>query len=188
VIAECDQLAANPYDSTRPKDVLGVYTEEIDAPRALEACTRALNDRPDDARLKYQLGRTDEKAKLYDRALDLCRQAGDRGCALALLELGNAYFWGSLGLAEDDAEAVKFFRKAADLGNALAMSDVAIEIAQGKGIKRDYAEVGRWLGKAADPGEIRALREFYEDVRRGEFVDRDEIDVINGVFKKKSSR
>jgi TPR repeat protein len=61
--------------------------------------TEACNDRPDDVRLKYQLGRAieawewelarfKEKEANYARALDLYRQAADAGHAMAAYRIG----------------------------------------------------------------------------------------------------
>jgi hypothetical protein len=47
---ECDQLAADPDDPARPKDVPGVDYYDLKW-SAVDACTRALTEHPDDVRL-----------------------------------------------------------------------------------------------------------------------------------------
>lgn len=42
------------------------------------------------------------------------RAGADKGDAKARYELGRAFFSGALGVAKDEAEAVKWFRKAAE--------------------------------------------------------------------------
>ena len=42
------------------------------------------------------------------------RAGADKGDAEARYELGRAFFSGALGVAKDEAEAVKWFRKAAE--------------------------------------------------------------------------
>ncbi|HKD27414.1 MAG TPA: hypothetical protein VKC66_16135 [Xanthobacteraceae bacterium] len=57
----CDRLAASPYDKARPSGIQGVAFEQVDAPAAIEACRAALEARPDDARLAFQLARALQK-------------------------------------------------------------------------------------------------------------------------------
>ncbi|MDX2145962.1 MAG: caspase family protein, partial [Planctomycetota bacterium] len=57
---------------------------------------------------------------------------------------------------KDYAEAMKWYRKAADAGEALAMNNIGLLYHNGKGVTQDYAEAMRWYRKAADAGEAGA--------------------------------
>jgi TPR repeat protein len=56
------------------------------------------------------------------------------------------------GVQQDYAEAMKWFQKAADQGNAIAEADVGVMYDNGQGVQRDYAEAMKWYRKAADQG------------------------------------
>ena len=52
---------------------------------------------------------------------------------------------------EDDAEAVKWYRKAAEQGNSDAQQMLGIMYERGsKGVPQDYTEAAKWWRKAAD--------------------------------------
>jgi TPR repeat protein len=58
----------------------------------------------------------------------------------------------------DYAEAVKWFQKAANQGNAIGQSSLGVMYQHGKGVPQDYAEAAKWYRKAADsrqrPGTV----------------------------------
>jgi TPR repeat protein len=57
-----------------------------------------------------------------------------------------------LGVPEDDAEAVKWYRKAAEQGNASAQYYLGFMYANGEGVPQDDAEAEKWHRKAAEQG------------------------------------
>ena len=61
-----------------------------------------------------------------------------------------------LGLTNDDAAAVKWYRKAADQGLAKAQHNLGVAYSRGLGIAKDDAEAVKWYSKAADQGLIDA--------------------------------
>lgn len=63
------------------------------------------------------------------------------------LALGNRYF-----NEKNYAEAVKYYRKAAELGNAYAQTTLGWMYDQAKGVRRNYAEAAKWYRKAAEQG------------------------------------
>lgn len=68
----------------------------------------------------------------------------------------------------DQAEAMKWYRKAAEQGNARAQAAVGTIYGQGWGVKRDDTEAAKWLRMAADQGDAEAqltLGLMYEDGR-----------------------
>jgi TPR repeat protein len=65
----------------------------------------------------------------------------------------------------DMREAVKWFRKAADQGDAKAQLNLGACYFRGEGVKQDKAEAVKWYRKAAEQGyelAIKALKELGE--------------------------
>jgi hypothetical protein len=69
----------------------------------------------------------------------------------AQFELGRAYEDGK-GVAQDDEQAVQWFRKSAEQGNAQAQNSLGVMYAQGRGVQGDREEAIRWYRKAAKQG------------------------------------
>jgi len=64
------------------------------------------------------------------------------------------------GVAQDDTEALEWFRKAAEQGDAGAQFNLGMMYAEGEGIEQDNAEAVKWLRKAAEQGDEDALDEL----------------------------
>jgi hypothetical protein len=60
------------------------------------------------------------------------------------------------GVTQDDAEAVRWYRAAADQGFAEAQASLGFMYVNGKGVAQDYAEAMRWFRLAADQGHAYA--------------------------------
>jgi TPR repeat protein len=73
----------------------------------------------------------------------------------AQINLGRIYRWG-LVVTEDRVEAVKWYRKAAEQGNADAQTNLAQMYKEGKGVEKNYEEAVKWYRKAAEQGNVRA--------------------------------
>ena len=71
--------------------------------------------------------------------------------ALAQYSLGVAYANGA-GVPLDATEAVRWFRLAADQGDARAQQNLAVGYANGLGVFSDVTEAVRWFRLAADQG------------------------------------
>jgi TPR repeat protein/uncharacterized caspase-like protein len=152
LVAECDRLAASPYDARRPAGVAGVEEEVIDAGRAVPACRAAIAVSPNDPRLELQLGLALTKAGGADaEVLTLFQKAADAGYTPAVTDLGMMYVRGK-GVSKDAAAAVSWFRKAADAGYAPAMTDLGRMYQRGDGVSKDAAAAMSWFRKAADAG------------------------------------
>lgn len=63
---------------------------------------------------------------------------------------------GSNGSAENAVEALKWFRKAADQGNAYAQDYLGFMYSNGRGTSKNEAEAAKWYGKAAAQGYKKA--------------------------------
>ena len=66
--------------------------------------------------------------------------------------LGLWYDTGDYGLAEDDEEAVLWYRLAAEQGNARGQSALGFMYARGEGLPEDDEEAVRWYRLAAEQG------------------------------------
>ena len=77
--------------------------------------------------------------------------AAKQGEAYAQFNLGIMYEYGD-GVPENDAEAVKWYRKAADQGYADAQYNLGLMYNDGEGVPENDAEAVKWYRKAADQG------------------------------------
>lgn len=73
------------------------------------------------------------------------------GDATAQNDLGCAYSSGQ-GVEQDFAEAIKWWRKAADCDLPGAALNLGIAYLSGQGVPQDYTEAARWNRKAAEQG------------------------------------
>jgi len=81
----------------------------------------------------------------------LCLQLAEQGDANAQLFVGTLYAKGA-GVARDDAEAARWFGKAAAQGQAEAQTRLGLAYASGDGVPHDPAEAVKWYRLAAEQG------------------------------------
>ncbi len=127
---------------------------EVDAQGTLT--TNILFDRQhiDEARFRPVRIRAEEGDAVAQDALTAWTQATE-GDAEAQRNLGNMYRTGR-GVPEDAAEAVRWYRLAADQGYAEAQRNLGNMYRSGEGVPEDAAEAVRWYRLAAEQGEARA--------------------------------
>jgi uncharacterized protein len=77
----------------------------------------------------------------------------EQGDAEAQFNLGRMYYNGE-GVSQDDAEAVKWYRKAADQGHTEAQFNLVEIYSYGEGVQQDFEEAANWYRKAAEQGDI----------------------------------
>ena len=65
-------------------------------------------------------------------------------------------------MAKDPAEAVKWYRKAAEQGHADARYKLGMVLCGGEGTAQDMAEGTYWLCKAAKQGHVQAQKKCRE--------------------------
>jgi TPR repeat protein len=63
------------------------------------------------------------------------------------------------GINKDEAEAVKWFRQAAEKGNRDAQYGLGMAYLRGKGIQKSDSLAYDWLKKSADAGHVEAKKE-----------------------------
>ena len=110
----------------------------------------------------------------YDTAMQGFRVHAEQGNAEAQLNLGVMYA-NSLGVPEDDAEAVRWYRLAADQGLAGAQLNLGLMYAKGEGVLKDEAEAVRWYRLAADQGDAGAQFILGVKYASGEGVLKDSV-------------
>ncbi len=117
-ITDCDRLAANPPDPDRVAP--GVARENIDLPRAIDACRAAVGAHPETARLSYQLGRCLFYAGQTIDALASFTQAAALGYRQAHFILGLIMMRRYDGVPFDINTIEHHWRAAAQLDHAVA--------------------------------------------------------------------
>ena len=110
-------------------------------------------------------------ARIFEETLV---QAKDRDVSTMGL-LGFMYANGE-GVIQDDKEAVKWFRKAVDLGDAMAMYNLGVMYAKGKGVIEDDKEAVKWYRKAAELGNELAMTHLGFMYVTGEGVIEDAVE------------
>jgi TPR repeat protein len=78
--------------------------------------------------------------------------AAEQGNADAQIRLAIMYEDGRGGLAQDYAEAAKWYRMAAEQGNVDAQATLGFKYEHGQGVPQDYILAHMWLSLAAAKG------------------------------------
>ncbi|THD45448.1 MAG: sel1 repeat family protein [Bradyrhizobium sp.] len=71
-------------------------------------------------------------------------------------QLGLMYATGKMGLPQDDLQAAKWWRRAADLGQSIAQANLAYMYSMGRGVPQDLRQARLLDSKAADQGNAHA--------------------------------
>jgi uncharacterized protein len=145
----CDVLGGHPHDPHRVSN--GVRIELVDAPAAIAACRRAVEQFPGVPRFAEELGRSYRSAGDYRQAMIWHRRAADAGYSAAQVSIGKMYRDG-LGVPVDDAEALRWYRLAAAQDDGWAWVSLGIMARDGRGVPQDYGEALRWFERAAAAG------------------------------------
>jgi TPR repeat protein len=140
---KCDDLAASPDDERR----VGKGVDKIALAEAPAACRIASETPPIEPRYQFQYGRILQAAGRHNESFQEYMKAAQKGYPVAMKYVGYAYYSGE-GVARNPAEAVRWYRQAADSGNMAAMSNLGV-VAQAAG---NLTEAVRWYRKAAEGG------------------------------------
>ncbi|HMF25943.1 MAG TPA: tetratricopeptide repeat protein [Pseudolabrys sp.] len=87
----------------------------------------------------------------HSTAFTLFKQLAEESNPKAQNELGTLFHFG-WGIAQNDAEAVKWWRLAAEQGVAAAQDALGFAYYYGEGVSQNYADAAKWLQRAADQG------------------------------------
>ena len=106
------------------------------------------------------------------------RSASCRAVALLVLFLGlTACSPPTRGL-EEDREAVKWYRRVAEQGNASAQHLLGLMYVNGRGVPRDDREAVKWYRRAAEQGNARAQHLLGTMYTTGEGVPKDDREAV----------
>ena len=86
-----------------------------------------------------------------DGVKKLSQQTDEHSSAEEQFNLGVAYDYGN-GVTEDDREAVKWYRLAAEQGYAVAQYNLGLMLYKGRGVTQDEGEAVKWFRLAAEQG------------------------------------
>ena len=124
-------------------------------------------------------GEFEDAVRAYDQgnleaAIIIFEQLAQQGNALAQYNLGWMLDNGE-GVPEDDAEAVRWYRKAAEQGDADAQHNLGWMLDNGEGIPEDDTEAVRWYRKAAEQGLADAQNNLGRMYADGAGVPQDDV-------------
>ena len=105
-------------------------------------------------------------------ALHLPRR--DQGHAVARYTIGSMYANGA-GVAKDEAEAIKWYRRAAENGHAGAQFNLGTIYGEGRGAQKNDVEAIKWYRLAAEQGDASAQLILGLMYRGGEGVPQDYV-------------
>ena len=126
----CETLATHPKDATA--SVAGTSLEELGqhAEEAIASCRRAAELFPEQPRFIALLARAKLAAGEGEEAVQLYRQAAFQGDLRAQVSLGLLYELGIV-VPKDEAEALAYYKKAAESGSPDGMINVAVALYDG---------------------------------------------------------
>ncbi|WP_165837786.1 tetratricopeptide repeat protein [Zavarzinia aquatilis] len=150
--ARCDALAANPEDPAKPRSVLGVLYDGIDAPQAITACTTAIAAKPEEARYHFQIGRAYEKSGDEKKAMLHYKFAAQRGYKIAMRNIGFLYL---RKINKNNNEIKEMMRWSLASGFSDSLTLLAIGIGY-EFVNNDYVNAAKYYLRAAKPGEALA--------------------------------
>jgi TPR repeat protein len=87
------------------------------------------------------------------------------------------------GVPQNDAEAVKWFRKAAAQGHASGQFKLGVKYQEGRGVPQDDAEAVQWYRKAAAQGNARAQNNLGVMYQEGRGVAQDDAGAVQWYYK-----
>jgi TPR repeat protein len=92
----------------------------------------------------------------YATLRQIIQSLADQGDPVAQWRLGRMYYYG-LGVPQDWAEVLRWYRKAAEQGHAAAQYDLGNMYYHGLGVPpENYAEAMKWYREAAKQGHVEA--------------------------------
>ena len=111
-------------------------------------------------------------AQTVDDSIPALTSRAQKGDAVAQFNLGVKYDLGQ-SVPQNHAEAVKWYRLAADQGHASAQYNLGVSYDDGRGVPQNHAEALKWYRLAADQGQAAAqasMDEHPDSVNDGAFA------------------
>jgi TPR repeat protein len=115
--------------------------------------------------------------------LDQAKAAANNGDIEAMNAMGFWYEEGWSGLSKDDTQAVNWYRKAAEQGNAFAQNSLGSMYCDGQGLEKNYAQAVNWYRKAAEQGNDVAQGNLGTMYVTGRGITQDYAQAVNWYLK-----
>ena len=141
---------------------------------ALAFCSAAAEALPDEGAPFFHLATAAQASGRHRRAVPLYEQAAENGVAAALTRLGDYHNFGLRPVREDAAQAVEYYRRAAEAGDPAGTATLAFMYRLGRGVEQSGADYLRLMEEAAATGYPFAQQNLAEAYLNGEGVPRDE--------------
>ena len=103
-----------------------------------------------------------------EEVLAACLRLARGGNSSAQFNVGGFYELGQGGVAQDYAEAARWYRKSADQGYPAAQHRLWILYVEGLGVPQNNGDAAKWFRSAADQGYPAAVTDDREDCGRSE--------------------
>jgi len=133
-VTECDSLAAHPADQN--KVTAGVQWDLMKGREAIRACEAAVQQYPEELRLRFQLGRSLLRMQRRDDALPHLIDAAEKGYLIAYSNIGGTYQFD----LKNYAEALKWYRRGAEQGDDASIYHLAELYIDGTGVPQNFSE------------------------------------------------
>jgi TPR repeat protein len=170
VITECDVLA------TGPGDVMGLVSpvphDLVNIRAALRACTNAVTNEPESARLLGLLARVLRLDDRFEEARFYYEKAAALGNPTANGGLSDIHRYG-LGVPSDKVKSADYARRGAMMGAAPLQVLVAMHYREGWGVPQSFSEARRWLEISANSGYASGITALGDLYQRGQGVPKD---------------
>ncbi len=122
-------------------------------------------------------GNAAQQTKADQKPIEEVKAKAEAGDAESEVELGLRYTNGE-GVAKDQVEAVKWFRKAAEQNLARAQKNLGICYDKGEGVTKDQVEAVKWFRKAAEQNYADAQNDLGASFYNGEGVAKDQVEAV----------
>ena len=113
----------------------------------------------------------------YNFYVRLVTSMNTRGHVIAQYNLGVMYGKGH-GVPQDDAEAVKWYRMAAEQGDPDAQYNLGVRYGEGRGVPQDDTEAVKWYRMAAEQGDPDAQYNLGVRYGEGRGVPQDDTEAV----------
>ena len=151
-VTRCDELATHPLDPAAVAP--GQSTGDIDLPLAIATCREDVAADPENARLRYQLGRVLFYSGEFAEAMVEMRRAADGGHAQAQFVDGMCGITSRPGAPPDPRIAERYCQASAEGGRHAAAVHYAMQQLRGTFAACDdpatAGELDRWLSAASE--------------------------------------
>ncbi len=97
------------------------------------------------------------------------------------MNLGACYELGR-GVPQSQAQAVAWYRRAADQGEARAQANLGHAYARGRGVAQDHAQAAAWYRRAADQGHASSQIELADLYARALGVQRSDVEALRWIL------